>query len=314
MLSLGKIGDNLFILITGYFCFTRSNLKIKEKTKKVLLQLVFVVITLVLGSTIYNYFVDHSFYNLVGINIFNYEFWFIGYYLLIIIIGQLFLNKKINSLSKEKFTTLIVVMTALVSLVFPSQIFVKITSGLDVLLSGLYFYILGGYIKKYNPFKRIRGYALILLMLIVFGLIALSYRNNTISMINYINALNQVTEQHQIYFTGYIEYSVSCIVISVIVFELFRRMNIKNNKIINYISASTFMIYLIHDNAFGRSLFKVVNWIPMYHDEFGKFVLYLLIVLLIVMILGLILYFIYTMLIKLFSSKKIKSLFLKENN
>lgn len=43
-------------------------------------------------------------------------------------------------------------------------------------------------------------------------------------------------------------------------FELFRRIHIGSNRIINFIGASTFMIYLIHNNDCFNTVWDRYNW------------------------------------------------------
>ena len=61
------------------------------------------------------------------------------------------------------------------------------------------------------------------------------------------------------------------IILAAAVFELFRRINIPESKIINYLGASTFMVYLLHDNEFVYSIWKMHDWITPLHDNMGMF-------------------------------------------
>ena len=49
----------------------------------------------------------------------------------------------------------------------------------------------------------------------------------------------------------------------VCIFELFRRLNIPYNAVINFIGKSTLMIYFIHENGIFRMFFKNEHWMEL---------------------------------------------------
>ena len=54
------------------------------------------------------------------------------------------------------------------------------------------------------------------------------------------------------YIPGYLNNQIIPIALAIAIFEIFRRIQISSNWIINFIGSSTFMIYLIHDNDWIR--------------------------------------------------------------
>lgn len=64
------------------------------------------------------------------------------------------------------------------------------------------------------------------------------------------------------------------IVMSIYLFLFFKKIEIKNNKIINFLSASAFSIYLFHYNplCFGE-ICKVWSWINDNHGAFASLLL-----------------------------------------
>jgi hypothetical protein len=62
------------------------------------------------------------------------------------------------------------------------------------------------------------------------------------------------------------------ILTGIIVFELFRRLKLKHNKIINYLGASTFMVYLIHDNELFYHFWNRINWVEILHKNVFVFI------------------------------------------
>ena len=149
-------------------------------------------------------------------------------------------------------------------------------------------------------------------MIITYAFIILTFRNNQIT--NYLTNINDINVFHPMLFESFIEYSISCMIIAISTFELFRRIRIKNNKVINYISAATFMTYLIHDNDFVRGLFRKISWIPMYANDLKSFLLYILCIVLIVLSIGIVVYSSYILLNKIIKSKTVKRLILNKNN
>ena len=78
---------------------------------------------------------------------------------------------------------------------------------------------------------------------------------------------------------GYLNNQIVPIALAIAMFEIFRRIQIPSNRVINLICSSTFMIYLSHDNVFYitygismtglhyyikifcNSLFDILEWI-----------------------------------------------------
>ena len=55
--------------------------------------------------------------------------------------------------------------------------------------------------------------------------------------------------------------------ISIVMFEMFRRLKIPNSRIINAVAGGTFMVYLIHDNDFWRCIWREEDWIRILSDN-----------------------------------------------
>ena len=50
-------------------------------------------------------------------------------------------------------------------------------------------------------------------------------------------------------------------------FELFRRISIPQNMIINYLGRAIFMVYLLHDNNFVYSIWHSKDWITLMYES-----------------------------------------------
>lgn len=247
-LPLGCVGNNLFLLISGYFMIGKNKSNVTGIAYKLLSQLLLATMLLIIVP---NFVVDNQNYHyyLYSINIFNNSSWFVGYYFLVVLIGSLFLNKYLQSLDNKKYISLLMTLFAIVSFTWSRSLLNDLASGLNTLVVGVFMYSLGGYLKKYTPFGNIKTIPLFVLLFLTNSLIWISQYNNMENNIDecFRNGASTTFTHSFIYFDNH---SLIVIMLAVIIFELFRRIPTFKSKIINYISASTFMAYLLHDNTF----------------------------------------------------------------
>ncbi len=267
---MGQMGNAIFIIISGYFMANKVNdIDLTRIVKKLLLQLGFAALIIGIASVVaYNRFSEYSL-NLVNFNSFNNMSWFIGYYFIVIVCGKLFLNKLLDKLDKKGYTMFLVVMFALVSLYYSRYIIANIVTGMEVIFTGIFLYSLGGFIRKYNPFGKIRVWVLfaiiILMNLIAWG----NYYIDAASNIQNYNAGDVNVFLQSIPLYG--NHQAVPIILGVTVFELFRRIKLPNSRVINYLGASTFMVYLVHDNEFVYTIWNLNDWITPLHNDVGMF-------------------------------------------
>ncbi len=91
--------------------------------------------------------------------------------------------------------------------------------------------------------------------------------------------------------------------------ELFRRMAIKTSRVINYLGASTFMVYLIHDNQFFYDIWRNLDWLAILHNNPGLYIIKNIYWVIIMFALGVASYTAYILIEKLF--KLIKPIAIK---
>nr|MCR4902530.1 acyltransferase [Butyrivibrio sp.] len=273
VLPWGMLANSIFILISGYFLVERGkNVNLGNISQKLLLQLGTAAISLTLISSVFykiHLAGENTSVKTLSIIDFNYMSWFVGYYFIVVVIACLFINNYINKLDQTSYRNLLLVWLGLFSFMWSGNVLDNIGDGLRTIICGLFMFELGGYIKKYNPFDKIRTVVLILLIIITYGFIYLSYVNNVNDSIHEYIA-NSVTEPFSQPFIRFDNYGIIPVILSVTIFELFRRVKIKNSKIINFLGSSTFMIYLVHDNEFWWNLWKERDWISLLTDtSFG---------------------------------------------
>lgn len=293
--TFGFIGNSIFILISGYFLIDKK-INLQKQITKILSSLVFGVCFLILLSFTFYYFQDQIYglaETLLGqefknrgvifgggkIQDINEISWFLGYYICIIGIAQGFLNKRLADISQNQFLTALVCVGAAVTFAFTTSILKNLIGGSDYLaqvVMGVFLYMTGGYMKKYNPFKDIKIAAIIGVIILAFVFLFLGFYNTTMSNIaKFENGTRQSFTQ-AIVLTGNI--SAFIVVVAVSVFELFRRTEIGQNKMINKIASATVMIYIVHDVEFTYSFCRIINWPRLLHQSIIKTVVLLIII------------------------------------
>ena len=283
----GQIANGIFILISGYFMVEKKKLDLGKISKKLLLQNVFSTIILIIGSTIVYRILRYDKAVLIGTNMFNIGSWFIGYYFAIMVIAHFYLNNLLSKFDEKKYITFLLVVFSIMSLRWSIDLIKGLSNDLAVFITGIFLYSLGGYIKRYDPFKKIKTIYIFMLILAVYGFIFVSSYNNSITNISSYG-LN-----HGGNIQSFDNYYIVPVILAICIFELFTRIKIRNNKTINFLGASTLMIYLLHDNDFVYSLWRKVNWIELLNDSPITFVCRYLIYILGTFEVGLIIYLIY---------------------
>jgi len=287
----GQIANALFIIISGYFMVERKNINLSKIAKKLVDQSLYATVVLITISTIVYRLYDLSSISLIDLNFFNDGSWFIGYYFAVMVSGYLFLNKFLNSLNRKKYSNYLVVLFAITQFCYTAGLINGLSGSLLLLTTGIMLYSLGGFIKKYNPFKKMKTLSFVMCILIIFVFIILSNYNLTSTIIN-TNYLenNNAFAQRILKFEN--NYFVP-IVIAVCIFELFKRMQIPNNKVINYLGGSTLMIYIIHDNVFMYSVWKNIDWINLLSTNYWIFMYNYMILVLALFDAGLVIFILY---------------------
>ncbi|SEP62396.1 Surface polysaccharide O-acyltransferase, integral membrane enzyme [Streptococcus equinus] len=237
----GKIGVNVFVIISGYFLISSTRIRIK-KILKFWLQLFF--------YSIWIYFIfifigneTLSIKELIK-NSFPIVFerwWFASTYFVIYLLSP-YLNKFLNSFDRLRYQRFILFLTILWCIIptFTNKNFQS-----NMLFWFIYLYALGGYIRLYGVFDSVKAKTCILLAALT-------------SLITFLSAVFfDVLGYKFNYFSKHATYffdtqKLPILVISVLLFLGFLKINIEFNKVINMIASATFGVYLIHDNSYVR--------------------------------------------------------------
>lgn len=273
--TFGKAADTVFMLISGFFLVQKKSFDPSGQIKKLLGQIAVASILLVLVSFIYMHMATEVTAYGIKISIFNNSFWFAGYYLSVIIFAGLFLNGFLNWLDRAHYLTFLWVLFAVFSIGWLKALFTGIGPGLENFIVGVMLYSLGGYIRKYEPFAKLKPAVLIGCIMVTYAFVWLSYSNMIQSEIrDYLLAESSTPFYQNV--THFRDSSIVSIIVGVCLFELGRRVRVSNNAVINFLSAASFMVYLIHDNNFMRAIWKETDWITLlYSDPVGYILLIL---------------------------------------
>ncbi len=237
--SGGKIGVNIFILISGFFLINSKKVNI-NKFIKLLAQLLFYSITIFI---VFVAFGIKQFDISDSINYFlGYPVWWFAKAYLVIYLFHPYINKLLNSLSKVEHKKLILISTIIISII-PTITTINADGG--TFLWFIFLYSLGAYISKYpiNLDWKASKYLLVSVLLCCLTFLI-------VIVFDYIGIKRPLFSKYAMYLFEMNKLPV--LLISVFLFLTFKNMKIKYNKLINTISAATFGIYLLHDSYYVR--------------------------------------------------------------
>lgn len=238
----GKLGVCLFIIISGYF-YDKSKFTIKKFTILILQVFIYAIIGLGIGIVI----------NSDKLNIMNIIksilpttmglYWFASCYVLIYIFTPFF-RKIIGNISKKDFKILLTIMIFIWGILANIP---KTKTFFSEFIWLIVIYFIGAYIKKYNcnfmkNNKNRIGLVILIIIMMNIMTIVLELLATKIEIFakveNYVSNIN----------------SPFVLVLTILIFTIFKSLKVKNNRIINKIASTTFGIYLIHENVFLRDI------------------------------------------------------------
>lgn len=262
MMTFGNIGNAVFILISGYFMANRKpqDIKMGAISQKLLLQSGFAVVFLMCGAALLHLVNPALSITMPDISIFNTAAWFVGYYFMVVLCGALFLNKFLAKWNVSHYAAFLLTLFAFVQFGYSGALAEGLANGLRTVLTGIFLYALGGFIKKFNPFQNVRLIVLFLVMAGSYVLIWISGYNVTETSIEaYIRSgkAEPFTQTVPIFEN----YGIIIIIISVCLFEIFCRIRLPESKVISFIGKSTFMVYLIHNRTLFYELWNLRDWV-----------------------------------------------------
>ena len=249
----GKVGVNIFVLISGFFLIENTERLFQpKKLLKFWGQVVFYSITTYFLSIV------------LQINNFDIKqiikicfpitypgWWFASTYFMLYLIHP-FLNKLLHDLNKNVYHYLILLLVLCWSIIptLTTQLFES-----NSLLWFITLYVIAGYAKIYGFNERLKSkhyFFLFLIVLVCSYLISVSFL--------VLGTKRNELAVHAIDFFGMERFPI--LLMALFLFMTFAKLKIKYNKWINVIASATFGVYLIHDSSYIRyyiwwNIFKI---------------------------------------------------------
>ena len=262
MFTVGKLGVDIFVLISGYFLI---NAKFSfKKIIKFWIQILFysVGIMLIVSinnldniklSEIYKCFFPISYS----------RYWFASTYLYMYVLFP-FINKFAHSINKNKYKFLLIILTimfsGIYSVLYCSNSYQTGVGIFEAISWFIYLYLLAGYIKIYgikffeNKIRTniITMVLVILFIIFVMLLHTLDVKYNILgNLLSYYITIN----------------SIFILILAVSIMYCFINMKPRYYKIVNLLGSSSFAVYLLHEHKMLRmTLWNYVNDIMMNHN------------------------------------------------
>lgn len=263
--SFGKLGVNIFVIISGYFLInSRFNTK---KLIKLWMQIFFYSVSIMIilkMLNIVNVTTKENFKYFFPISYKKY--WFASTYMYLYLIFP-FLNKFAHGIDKKTYKVVLILLSMMFSItysiIYKSNSFQTDTGTFESLVWFVFLYLLAGYIKiygiKFLENKRKNIIFTIILLIVFLGILFISHFiyikfHKLKNIINYYTRMN----------------SIFLLLLAVTIFYVFKNIKIKNNKVINLIARNSFAVYLIHEHELIRAtMWKFIKSIVMqYGNEY----------------------------------------------
>lgn len=275
----GKIGVDLFMLITGYFALDPKPTfaKVIQLTNKVRFYTVGLLIVLVIGGVVHPGIksIFGAFFPTL-----RFVYWFISIYVIIYIFSG-HLSKYFKQLS-QRTAIKFIILNIFIFMVLPTFFFSQgsyLTDLITVFFVGLYLRRFGISIKFIGFLK----FATIVSVIVIFGTIITSDLAGV-----YFGKSHLIANATRFIISGS---SPLALVLAIAIFVVALSLKPKNNQLINWLSGSALAIYLIQDN----NLFRLILWKKIAHiSEFSQsmnspqFIIYTLVVILGIVVSGLV--------------------------
>ena len=249
----GKVGVNIFVLISGFFLIENTERLFQpKKLLKFWGQVVFYSITTYFLSIVLqiNNF-DIKQIIKICLPITYPGWWFASTYFMLYLIHP-FLNKLLHDLNKNVYQYLILLLVLCWSIIptLTTQLFES-----NSLLWFITLYAIAGYAKIYGFNERLKSkhyFFLFLIVLVCSYLISVSFL--------VLGTKRNELAVHAIDFFGMERFPI--LLMAFFLFMTFAKLKIKYNKWINVIASATFGVYLIHDSSYIRyyiwwNIFKI---------------------------------------------------------
>lgn len=269
----GQLGVNLFILISGYFLID-SKFKINKLLKLVFETFFYSIIILLFIVSKSNLNIGIKDIVISCLPITYSSYWFVTCYFALYLFID-YINPVIKTLDKKKYFQLILLLLLLLWSIIPSFTLGK--PGYSQFVWFVFIYLVAGYIKLY-PCKFMSNFKINFIFGILFYLIILF----SFIIFDYIGIPDIFFGKGVTHFAQ--TNSIFIFLSSLFLFLAFKNIEMKNYKLLNIISSTTFGIYLIHDNFLMREFIWTKYFKVYEHFEDADLLFYSLKIIILVFI------------------------------
>lgn len=268
----GQLGVNLFILISGYFLID-SEFKI-NKLLKLIFTTFFYSVTILLVFLYLNHDLNIGIKDIIisCLPITYSSYWFVTCYIVLYLFID-YINPVIKMLDKKKYFQLILLL--LLWSIIPSFTLGK--PGYSPFVWFILIYLIAGYIKL-HPCKFMFNFKINFIFGVLFYLIVLL----SFMIFDYIGIPDIFFGKGVTHFAQ--TNSIFIFLSSLFLFLAFKNIEMKNYKLLNIISSTTFGIYLIHDNFLMREFIWTKYFKVYEHFEDADLLFYSLKIIILVFI------------------------------
>lgn len=239
-LMCGKLGSNIFVIISGYFLINSKKINITKLIKLIFQMTFYSILIFIAFLLITDHFSITSFIKSCFPYIFN-VWWFASTYLLIYLLHP-FINNFINNLSQKNLLYLIILLIFLWSII---PTFTGSFMHSNELLWFFLLYLIASYISLYVNLDKLSKNKIFTTTIIV---IVLTYLSSVV--FDLIGLKYYIFAEKSTHFFSM--QSITILTISICIFLSFLKIDLKSNNIINTISKCSFGVYLIHDHFLVR--------------------------------------------------------------
>ena len=238
----GKIGVDVFVLISGFFLISSQAIK-TSKILKLWGQIFFysiAIFVVFIALGIEPFSIKETIKHLAPVT-FS-QWWFASTYFVLYILSP-YINTLLRTFNNRQYIGFLVLILLCWCIIptFTGQSFQS-----NDLLWFIFLYSLAGYYKLYKPQINLSASKLIALSFLCTILTFLSA-----VIFDILGTKISIFGTNATFF--YDMQRLPILIVSVLLFIGFLKLNIRHNKIINIISSATFGVYLIHDNRYVRS-------------------------------------------------------------
>lgn len=245
----GKLGVNIFALISAYFISTRTKFKV-ESIVRLWVEVLFYSWVILAISFIFRFHTLNAHNILKSFLPISFNgYWFITVYFFLYLIHPV-LNQLIKVLDKKKYLFLLLV--GFMYLFVFATFFRNNTAGSgDTWITLVYVYFLGAYIRKYDLVSYFKDKKVWLVIGIGIQLVLMVM---SIIAINYVQAKGIMGFNPRHYAALIMGNSPFQLIMSTLVFLLFANIRIKHNKLINLYASATLGVYMMHTNYLAKDI------------------------------------------------------------